>query len=53
MRVARVEPERDAAAHLVEHDVLGPDRPLACKERVGATVVSRLTLRGRKLPPRQ
>ena len=29
MRVAGVEPEGDAAAGLVEHDVLRPDRPLA------------------------
>ena len=29
MRVARVEPEGDAPAGLVERDVLGSDRPLA------------------------
>ena len=29
MRVARVEPEGDAAAGLVKHDVLAPDRPVA------------------------
>ena len=29
MRVARVEPVGDAAASLVEHDILTPDSPLA------------------------
>ena len=29
MRVARLEPEGDAPAGLVEHDRLGPDGPLA------------------------
>ena len=29
MRVARVEPEGDAAAGLVEDDVFAPDRPVA------------------------
>ena len=51
MRVARVEPEGDAPAGLVEHDVLRPDRPLAGEgpvveaqalgELVGAAFVER------------
>ena len=51
MRVARVEAEGDAPAGLVEHDVLGPDRPLAGErpvveaqalgELVGAAFVER------------
>ena len=55
MRVARVEAVGDAAAGLVEHDVLAPDRPLAGEgpvveaqalgELVGAALVERGAVR--------
>ena len=34
MRVARVEPEGDAATSLVKNNVLAPDRPVAGKRPV-------------------
>jgi hypothetical protein len=52
MRVARVEAAGDAAAGLVEHDVLGLDRPLTGQRRdLLAALVSGIRLRHAQVVP--
>ena len=50
MRVAGVEPEGDAPAGLLEHDVLAPDRPLAAEGPLVAAQRSSATPSGGATP---